>query len=75
MIQQSDRALHMAQESFEKIPEAFQQGLQSTREAIEEYPATAVFAAFGIGLGVGVGLAVLMGASSVFSPPKRPRYW
>lgn len=76
MIQRSGETFAMPEMNLEKIPEAIQSGLRSSREMIEEYPATAVFAAFGVGLGMGVGLAVLMGCSSMFSPPPaRHRYW
>lgn len=75
MIQRSG-AFPMPEMDFKRIPEAMQEGLQSTREMIEEYPASAVFAAFGLGLGVGVGVALLMGAGSMFTPPApQRRYW
>jgi len=76
MIQRSGEAFAMPEVDLQKIPDAIQSGLRSTREMIEEYPASAVFAAFGVGLGMGVGLAVLMGCTSMFAPPPaRHRYW
>lgn len=75
MIQQSVGGFTMPNIDMQRLPEAMQDGLRSTRDMIEEYPASAVFAAFGIGLGMGVGLAVLLSQSSMFAPPQRSRYW
>lgn len=63
------------QEYTKPTMEAMQGALRSAQETIEEYPATAVFSAFAVGLGVGIGLAVLLGCSMSSSPQRSYRAW
>lgn len=66
----------MPEVDFQKLPEAFSSGVQSTREMIEENPGSAVFAAFGVGLAIGVGVALLCSSSEMFAPARPTRrYW
>lgn len=47
--------------------EAIQEALQSTQEAIEENPGTAVLTAFAVGLGLGIGVACLLSSAPAAS--------
>ncbi len=66
----------MPEVDFQKIPDAISSGVQQTREMIEENPASAVFAAFGIGLALGVGVAMMCSSSGMFASARpSQRYW
>ena len=66
----------MPEVDFQKIPEAISSGMQSTKEMIEDNPASSVLAAFGVGLAVGVGVAMLCSSSGMFAPARPARrYW
>lgn len=56
---------------------AIQDAIQSTQEAIEENPGTAVLTAFAIGLGVGIGVACLLTCGSSATSTNSPwsRMW